>query len=316
MAGIIEVGSKSGLTLYATLHNSTGQVWNGSSFVSYNSANWSTYAISLTEQTGSGYYTAAFPSVTAGKYTVKAYKQFAGSPAIDDGAIGPMSIGSIQWTGSKIEQGIGLVLADYKLDLVALSSGNPTVGSLLDHIMNKNGGQTFDQTTDSLEAIRDGGSGGPTAAQIADAVWDEVLDGTHTTSDSAAERLKAIDDKLPTSGLISNFNKATDTVLLAANQSSVTIGTVNALGTQAKADVLQQVQDALGVDALTELTAGTPPANPTLKQAIMFAYMALRNKRIATSEEEKIYNNADTAIARATLSDDGVTTTKEKFTAP
>lgn len=318
MAGIFEVGSRTGLTIYVLLRNSAGQVWNGASFVGYNSANWSTYAIALTEQSGSGYYTGAFPTVAAGKYTVTAYKQFGGSPALTDGAVGPSAIGSIYWAGTKEEQGIGLCLVDAKLDLVALAaSGNPTIGSILDRIMNKNSGQTFDQTTDSLEAQKDAGGSGPTASTIAAAVWDEVIDGTHhTTSNSGGARLKAIGDKLPTSGTISNFDKSVDTVQLAANQSGVTVGSVNALGTQAKADVLQQVSDALGVTTMAELSVGTPTATPTIKQALMFAYMALRNKRIATASEERVYNGSGVAIAKAALSDDGITTTKEQFTAP
>jgi parallel beta-helix repeat protein len=52
----------------------------------------------------------------------------------------------------------------------------PTDGSYLDKIMNKNVSQTFDDTTDSLEAIRDNQAGADAAA-IADAVWDETMTG-------------------------------------------------------------------------------------------------------------------------------------------
>ena len=49
---------------------------------------------------------------------------------------------------------------------------------------------SFDNTTDSLEAIADGsGGGGPTAAQIADAVWTETLADHSGTSGSTAEAL-------------------------------------------------------------------------------------------------------------------------------
>lgn len=46
-------------------------------------------------------------------------------------------------------------------------------GSMLDQIAD-DGTAAFDRTTDSLQAIADSGGGGPTAAQIADAVWDEA----------------------------------------------------------------------------------------------------------------------------------------------
>lgn len=317
MAGIFELGSQSGLTAYAVIHDNTGNVWNGATFVVFNSVNWATYAMSFTEQAGSGYYKGTFPTVTAGKYTIVAYRQYGGTPDITDAGPGPIAMGAVFWAGTKEEQGVGLVLVDNKLDLLALTpGGNPVIGTLVDKIMNKNSGQTFSQTTDSLEAQTDAGGSGPSAATIAAAVWDEQITGVlHITTDSAGQRLKAIGDKLPVTGTISNFDKTVDNVLLAANQSGVTIGTVNALGTQAKADVKQQAQDSLGVDTLAELTVGVPPALPTIKQALMLAYMALRNKRIATAAVEKIYNSAGSAIAAATLSDDGVTTTKEQFVA-
>lgn len=64
---------------------------------------------------------------------------------------------------------------------VAHPSGDPVADTLFDLVMNKDGSQTFDRADDSLEAISDSGGGGPTAAQIADAVWDEDI-ADHTTS--------------------------------------------------------------------------------------------------------------------------------------
>ena len=61
---------------------------------------------------------------------------------------------------------------------------------------------TFVNTTDSLQAIADSGGGGPTAAQIADAVWDEVLDSNHVVANSAAVHLTDILDDTGTSGVI------------------------------------------------------------------------------------------------------------------
>jgi hypothetical protein len=44
--------------------------------------------------------------------------------------------------------------------------------------------------------------------------------------------------------------------------------------------------------------------------------MALRNKQTQTASELAIYNNAGTKIAKATVSDNGVTFQKENFGAP
>ncbi len=62
-----------------------------------------------------------------------------------------------------------------KIDNAATTvPGSATTGSLLDRLANKDGSKTFSQATDALEAIADSGGGGPTAPQIADAVWDEA----------------------------------------------------------------------------------------------------------------------------------------------
>jgi hypothetical protein len=315
MAGIIDVGSQSGLTLYFLIRNSSGQVWNGAAFEAYNSANWANYDIAATEQTSSGYYTATFPAaIPAGKYSILAHQQSGGSPALGDPVIG---VGSIFWNGTIEEQGIGTVLEAHRLDeLVQVTAGvtPPTIGSFFDKIMNKNGGQTFDPTTDSLESLKDTGAG-PSAGQIADAVWDEVLDGSHIVGDSAAERLRAIDDKLP-AGTISDFDETANKVNLNNDQSLVTVGQVNALGATAKNDVNAEVLDVMAVDPVSELAAGVPPSNPTMRQALILLYMALRNKRTTDTSETQIYNSSGVAICKASNSDNGVIFTKDSFGAP
>ena len=315
MAGILDLGGQTGRTIYFVIRNSSGQVWNGAAFETFNASNWANYDVAATEQGTSGYYTATFPAaITAGKYTILAHRQIGGSPATTDPVFG---VGIYYWNGTVEEPNISAVLETYRLDDLVLNSSGatpPTIGSLIDRIMNKNAGQTFDQATDSLEAIKDSGAG-PTAGQIADAVWDEVLDGSHIVADSAAERLRAIDDKLPT-GLISDFNEATDKVNLNNDQSLVTVGQVNALGTQAKADVNAEVLDVVAVDTMAELTSGLPPTNPTMRQGLMLLYMALRNKRTTTAAETNIFNSAGDIITKALNSDNGTTFSKEAFGTP
>lgn len=317
MAGLIEViAAQTGISLYAIIRKQ-GQVWNGSSFETFNSSNWSTYDVPLAEQTGSYYYSATFPAAITdvAKYTIAIHQQLGGSPAFGDP---PYGNANIPWDGSAEEQGIGAVLKTYNLHKLAHTSAAgspPTLGSWLDILMSKNSGQTYDQSTDSLEAIRDGGSGGPTAAQIADAVWDELVNTGHATSNSAAVYLKAIYDKLP-GGTISDFDESANSVNLNASQSSVTIGTVNNLGTNAKAHVNAEVVDALFTDTISELSSGAPTSTPTIAAALMLLYMMVRNKHTATGSEEKVYNNAGSAIAKATVSDNGTIFTKEQYGAP
>lgn len=89
----IEISFTPGATLYAIIHHPDGRVWNTNSlaFEAYNAAHWTQYAISLTEQTNSGYYSAPYPSQITGVLTSESvYNQVGGTPAIpaDAPAIG------------------------------------------------------------------------------------------------------------------------------------------------------------------------------------------------------------------------------------
>jgi hypothetical protein len=64
---------------------------------------------------------------------------------------------------------------------------------------------------------------------------------------------------------------------------------------------------------IAEMAQGIPPATPTPMQALMYLYMSWRNKTETTATTLKVHNDAGTAIAKATLSDDATTFTKEEF---
>lgn len=86
MPTLIQVVASQGQTVYVFIWNALGQIWNGSAFVTYVEANWATYAITATEQAGSGSYFATIPVgiTAAGTYSWAAYIQLAGSPAALD----------------------------------------------------------------------------------------------------------------------------------------------------------------------------------------------------------------------------------------
>lgn len=67
-------------------------------------------------------------------------------------------------------------------------SADITANSALDYLAD-DGTAVYDRTTDSLQAIADSGGGGPTAAQIADAVWDEAVAG-HVAGGSFGEEVQ------------------------------------------------------------------------------------------------------------------------------
>lgn len=97
MAGIISHSGQSGLTTYAVIRNSSGEVWNGSTFETFTAANWSTYDVSLVEQGNSGYYKGNFPSgISAGVYSITLHS---GSVTHGDDVIGSDS--EYIWTGTE-----------------------------------------------------------------------------------------------------------------------------------------------------------------------------------------------------------------------
>jgi hypothetical protein len=105
---------------------------------------------------------------------------------LDTGTTLPAQIGALNNLSSANVQ---TVLETNDLDhlaKVAHPSGDPVVDTLFDLIMNKDGSQTFDRSTDSLENISEAG-GGSTPAAIADAVWDEDA-ADHTTGDTFGDK--------------------------------------------------------------------------------------------------------------------------------
>lgn len=98
MANEIQVQTTSGLTLYAVLLNSTGQIWNSAAFTAIVPADWLNYDIALTEATA-GIYLASMPIVAAGTYQFVAYVRAGVAPAITDTQA---DTGTIVWAGTAV----------------------------------------------------------------------------------------------------------------------------------------------------------------------------------------------------------------------
>lgn len=262
MAGIITTSGQSNLSVYAFIRDNTGAIWNGSTFVAFNVSNWATYALSMTEQTSSGFYSVAFPSaISQGRYYLTIHAVISGSAAAGDDVIGQ---GSVNWDGSSV------------FDEVTLTASQQA--SILNQMAN---------------ALNTAIPGSPAA-------------------DSINERVKAIDDKLP-SGTISDFDESTNNVNLNASQTGVTIGTVNSLGSTAVSQVNAEVVDALFTDLISELTVGAPSSTPTIAKALMALYMAWRNSTTQSTTELKVRNNAGSVIFKAATTDSGSEFTKGQF---
>lgn len=132
------------------------------------------------------------------------------------------------------------------------------------------------------------------------------------TANSIYERIKAIDDRLPT-GYISGFDPSVTSVNLNPSQTGVTIGTVNTLGSTATTQINAEVVDVLFTDLISELTVGAPSATPTIAKALMALYMTWRNQTTQSTSELKVRNNAGSVIFKATTTDSGTEFTKAQY---
>jgi len=84
-------------------------------------------------------------------------------------------------------------------------------------------------------------------------------------------------------------------------------GLIAALNNISATDVNTQVADVMKTDTISEMSQGAPPATPTFEQAVMYLYMALRNKIDVTSSLKEFHNDSGTVIWKKSLSDDGTT---------
>jgi hypothetical protein len=73
------------------------------------------------------------------------------------------------------------------------------------------------------------------------------------------------------------------------------------------------IVDKVRTETLPELSQAQPAATPTIGDALMLMYQALRNNGAATASERRIVNDAGTVICKAPLADDGVTFTQGKL---
>lgn len=90
---------------------------------------------------------------------------------------------------------------------------------------------------------------------------------------------------------------------------------LSAFGPATAAQVATEISDALRTDTLSELAQAAPAATPTIAEALMLLYMALRNQVTQTSATRTIANDAGTVICKATTSDNGTTYTRTELVA-
>ncbi len=130
---------------------------------------------------------------------------------------------------------------------------------------------------------------------LADAIWDEAISG-HLTAGTTGNALNAAGS--------------------AGDPWSTPIPGAYGAGTAGKVigDGLANLQTRIPA-TLSELAQGAPSATPTLADALMALYMALRNQTQTTSGFIKYTNDAGTVIFKCNLADDGTTFTKSECVA-
>ncbi len=136
-------------------------------------------------------------------------------------------------------------------------------------------------------------------------VWDVDTSGHTNAGTFGAQAKTEIDavrsktDHLPSSDIVHTSGKlwTLDGSGNAIAPASATTAIVSAL---------------TALNTITELVA-VPGASPSLPQAIALLYMALRNKLIVTDTTKTVHNNAGTALASKTLSDNGTAYTEQKL---
>jgi len=194
----------SGANLYAVVRNADGDVWNGTAFETYATANLGNYDLPMTEQgTASRYYTVAFPAVAAGIYAVTIFERAGGSPAETDTAL---AAGAIDWDGTNIVPLSSR--STYSGGAVASVTGNVggnvvgSVGSVTGAVGSVTGtvgsvtGNVGGNVTGSVGSVA---TGGITAASIATG----AIDADALAADAATEIAAAVETAILNEGDLS-----------------------------------------------------------------------------------------------------------------
>jgi hypothetical protein len=150
--------NESGLTVYVVFRDADSQVWNDTlqALESYNASNWDDYAVDGSEQGATGYYYAGTPAaLAAGLYRFDWRERAGLTPAVTDNVL---ASGSAYWNTAN------WMSLPWNTDWDA---------------------EVQSECADALTAAA------LTAAGIADAVWDEVLDTAHEVAGSSSVLVQA-----------------------------------------------------------------------------------------------------------------------------
>lgn len=240
-------------------------------------------------------------------------------------------------TAAQVNAQVDTALTDIKLDKLlaaAVAGADVTDDSIFAKLVSKSATadwDTFINTTDALEALRDrgdtawitGAGGSPpdllqnttiatlasqtsftlTAGSADDTAYeDQVV----VVTDSATSTQKAV-------GFCSAYTGATKTITLLRDPGVFTMAVGDTV------DIIANPMLALRrTETMPELPVGQPPATPTEEEALMQLYMPIRDKRVVDRDNatDTIYNDAGTAIMKSDITNTAGVTTIAKKIAP
>jgi hypothetical protein len=246
-------------------------------------------------------------------------------------------------SAAQVNSEVDAALVDVRLDeLLAADSdidgaAPPTVGSVFHELLSKTAGSfTYDQTTDSLEAIRDRGDAAwitatgfstltqadirtalgmssanldtqlgnilsaiPSAATIATTVWDKATSALSTAGSIG----KLLVDNINATISSRSSHSAADVWAVATRLLTAGTNIVLAKGTGvtgfndlSASQVNAEVVDALATDTYAEPGQGAPGATISLAAKINYLFKAWRNTYTQTSDTYKLYNDAGDTV--------------------
>ena len=305
-----------------------------------------------TPQTGDSFARLGAPAGASVSADIAAVKVDTAATLIDTAEIGAAGAGltAIPWNAAwdaEVQSEVDDALVAQRLDELLNADSDidglapPTVGSVFHELMTKTAGSfTYDQTTDSIEAIRDRGDAAWTTAtgfstltsgDVSTAVWDAAT-ATYGSAGSYGLLVETnLADILTDTAEIgvagaglTNINLPNQTMDIIGNITgnlSGSVGSVTGLTASnldatissraTPAQVNTEVLDVLTVDTFAQPGQETPAATTTLKNILTYLYKGFRNRKDTTTAGAfKLYNDdATTVDQKSTLTDDGVTFT-------
>lgn len=166
------------------------------------------------------------------------------------------------------------------------------------------------------------GTGAGAINQDANGRIDVNVMAVASTSQTARDIGAAVPAAVPgANGGLPTVNGSNQVAGVSGNVAGNVTGSIGSLASQAKADVNAEVVDGLGVDTLSEMSAGAPPLLPTMRDVLnyMYRFMIRNTKKVDASSAtvvETVYaDDTTTPLFKRNITDSSnITTFAETIT--